>query len=104
MPLAAEKKRTPDLVDMVIAESAYGGSLMSICMAYKRDFITAEQRTILLEPVRKEFYSTLKNYKKLELKNVDKKKLDPKIIELNFMKLNNKYFSRKGKKCFPEIE
>ena len=90
---------------MLVAESTYSGSLMSICMAYKKEFITAEQRISLLEPVRKEFYSKFKNYKKMELKNSsDQKKLDPKRIELNIMKMNNKYISRKGKKCFPEIE
>ena len=104
-PVHAEKKRGQDWIDMLIAESIYTGSLMSICMAYKKEFITAEQRISLLEPVRKEFYSKFKNYKKMELKNSsDQKKLDPKRIELNIMKMNNKYISRKGKKCFPEIE
>ncbi len=104
-PVVAEKKRVQDWIDMLVAESTYSGSLMSICMAYKKEFITAEQRISLLEPVRKEFYSKFKNYKKMELKNSsDQKKLDPKRIELNIMKMNNKYISRKGKKCFPEIE
>ena len=105
LPVVAEKKRTQDLIDMLVAESTYGGSLMSICMAYTREFITAEQRISLLEPVRKEFYRKFKNYKKMELKNSsDQKKLDPQKLELNIMKMNNKYISRKGKKCFPEIE
>ena len=103
-PVHAEKKRGQDWIDMLIAESIYTGSLMSICMAYKKEFITAEQRISLLEPVRKEFYSNFKNIKKMELNSSDQKKFDPKRIELNIMKMNNKYISRKGKKCFPEIE
>ena len=103
-PVVAEKKRVQDWIDMLVAESTYSGSLMSICMAYKKEFITAEQRISLLEPVRKEFYSNFKNIKKMELNSSDQKKFDPKRIELNIMKMNNKYISRKGKKCFPEIE
>ena len=88
-----------------MSETLYTGQINSICVAYMRGFITAEQRIMLIKPARQVFYENFKNYKKMALENsLDPESFNPKNVELNIMKGNNTDLFGKDKKCFPEIE